>query len=222
MTTKFNNLWKKIIAEAELPEFGNKPDESAPNNDPAQADPAMDPEVDLSGLEELDASVPPEEIELGKLAVRALNFNTQSKDVHQYNINVNGNKIPFEKISDYFEQTKNWKPVLQFVEWVMNKYEGQNSKWSEEKGLLGKSIVQKIAILNRDKSDPSKLLDTSKRITWTRIILNCLLHSDPSFNLVGTDITEENLPDIFNLLKQHFNNNSRGLFSTELKGPSNN
>ncbi len=230
MTKKFDHHFKQILAEAqaddsELPEFGQDPSQAEGGqpdmNDPGQSDPMDD--MGLDDFSDVDTPpVPPEELELGKLAVRAANFNIHSKDVHQYSMKINDESIPFERISDYFEKTKNWKPVLRFVEWVMNKYEGSNSKWSEDKELMGKNIVDKITQLNKDKSDPAKLLDNSKRITWTRIILNVMLHADPSFNLVGTDITEENLPDIFNLLKSKFNQNSRGLFNAEIKGPNNN
>lgn len=237
MTTKFDRLYTNIIVEADklLPKFGspldNNEDEQQgtpeQGQDPSQDQPEQDEQglpddLDLDALGITQANISPEELELGKMAVRAANFNIHSKDVHQYSMIVNGKNIPFEKISDYFEETKNWKPVLKFVEWVMNKYEGSNSKWSEEQELLGKSILQKIKELNKDKSDPDKLLDNAKRITWVRIILNTLLRSDPSLNLVGTDVTEQNLPEIFNMLKYKFNNNSRGLFSQELKGPNNN
>lgn len=228
MTKKFNELYQFILREAQgdqnLPDFG-KPDQQ-----PAPAQGNESPEAPSGGLGddltaqlgELGKPVPPEELELAKLAIRAANFNTNSTDVHQYQMKVNGQVISFDQISSYFEQSKNWQAVLKFVEWIINKYEGANSRWSEDQELLGKDIIKKIRFFNKDRSDPSKLLDNSKRITWTRIILNALLNPDPSFNMNGSEVDEKSLPDIFNTLKQKFGNNSKGLFSTELKGPSNN
>jgi len=80
------------------------------------------PEDDMNLEEE---KVAPEEIELAKLAVRALYFDINSKNVHNLGMNVVLNnketgetqkrRIPFEKIADYFEKTKNYKAVLGFV-----------------------------------------------------------------------------------------------------------
>lgn len=228
MTKHFDQLYKKIIQEAtddsDLPEFGQDQNsqQQAPEGDPSQTDQSVDAGLDdeLAGLEK---PVPPEELELAKLAVRARNFNIHSKDVNQYKADVNGQILAFEKLPDYFEKSKDWKTTLKFIEWIMNKYEGDNTSWSNHKELAGRDIITRIRKINRqNKGNPDMLLDNSKRLVWTRIILNAMLHADPSFNLVGTDVTEENMPDIFNMLKQNFNNNSRGLFNTELKGPNNN
>jgi hypothetical protein len=228
MTKKFDELYKFILREAQGDE--NLPDFGKPDQQPGQTQDAGSPEAPSGGLGDdlnaqlgdLDNSVPPEELELAKMAIRATNFNVNSKDIHQYKMKVNGQIIPFDEVSSYFEQTKNWQAVLKFVEWIINKYEGANSKWSEDQELLGKDIIKKIRFFNKDRSDPSKLLDNSKRIVWTRIILNALINPDPSFNINSSEVDDSNLPDIFNMLKQKFGNNSKGLFSTELKGPSNN
>lgn len=219
MTNKFDELVRKFLTEAgEIPPAG----EDAP---PDAIGGAGNMDEDQPPAEEPAAPadpIPPEEIELGQLAVRALNFNIHSKDVNQFHFTVDGQTYPFEEISDYFERTKNWRPVLRFIEWIMNKFEGISTAWAERPEFRGKNILGKIDDYNKDQSNPDTLLDNSKRIFWTKIIINCLLHSDPSFNLVGSDITEQNLPEIFNLLKQHFGQNTRGLFSQELPGPGNN
>lgn len=226
MTKKFNELYQFILREAQgdqnLPDFG-KPDQQPDQDAGAPEDPSGGLGDDLAAqLGEVDKPVPPEELELAKLAIRAANFNTSSTDIHQYQLKINGQVIPFDQVSSYFEQTKNWQAVLKFVEWIINKYEGANSRWSEDQELLGKDIIKKIRFFNKDRSDPSKLLDNSKRIVWSRIILNALNNPDPSFNMNGSEVDEKSLPDIFNMLKQKFGNNSKGLASTELKGPSNN
>jgi hypothetical protein len=225
MTAKFDNLYSVVLREAneddsQLSNFGNPPegDGQSPPQD------GENPDEELAGLEAQlgEASAPPEEKELANLAIRALNFNSGANDVHQFKMTVNGQTIPFERIPDFFEQTKNWKAVLKFVEWVINKYEGNNSKWSEEQELTGKNIVSKIQELNKDKSDPSKLLDNPKRLTWARIILNALIHPDPSFNLSGVEVTDKNIKDIYNMMRLHFGQNTRGITNGEVKGPGNN
>lgn len=223
MTTRFDNLYTVLLKEAneddsQLSKFGTPPEGDGQPQD------GNNPEEELAGLEAQlgDVSAPPEEKELAKLAVRALNFNSTANDVHQFKMTVNGQTIPFERISDFFEQTKNWKAVLKFVEWAINKYEGNNSKWSEEQELTGKNIIDKIRELNKDKSEPGKLLDNPKRLTWTRIILNALIHPDPSFNLSGVEVTDKNITDIYNMMRLHFGQNSRGITSVEVKGPGNN
>ena len=221
MTNKFDALVKMILGEADIEQpsmAGNMPSPDGSSEAPGAQDEEPLPEEPA----EPENPVPPEELELANLAVRAMNFNIHSKDVNQYRFTVEGQTYPFAELSDYFEKTKNWRPVLRFIEWVMNKFEGISSKWTERPEFKGKHIISKIDDMNKDQSNPDILLDNSKRMAWVKIIINCLLHSDPSFNLVGSDITEKNLPEIFNLLKQHFGQNTRGLFSAEIPGPGNN
>lgn len=220
MTTKFDALINRLVKEADQPDLGGQGGDAPAPEAGGTPEGGQPTEDDLSLLQEPTEPTPPEELELARLAVRALNFNIHSKDTHQYSMKVNGVSVPFEKMSDYFEQTKNWKPVLQFIEWVMNKFEGISSKWSEQEEIKGKDIIEKIKNFNKKyQGQEDMLLDNSKRLVWTRIILNSMLHADPSFNLVGTDVNEKNIKEIFNLLKQHFNHNSRGLFNQELPGP---
>lgn len=154
-----------------------------------------------------DEPVFPEEIELAKLAVRAIYFDINSKDVHNLKLRTKDHVIPFEKISDYFEKTKNIIPILGFIEWSMNKYEGQSSKWTEEPEMRNKSIVEKIRKMNNTLSKEERL-DNGKRVYWTRIILNGLLRGNPDFNINISDINETNIKEIFRLLKQYFGTDS--------------
>lgn len=162
----------------------------------------------------------PEEIELAKLAVRAIYFNIDSKDVHRLKLNYKDQTIPFEKISDFFEKTKKIFPVLAFIEWAMDRYEGLSSKWTERPEIKGDSIVSKIKKFNKKLPEENRL-DNGKRVYWTRIILNCLLHGTNNFNINISDVNEKNIVEIFRLLKQHFGNDTRGLFSghDDWRGP---
>lgn len=182
---------------------------------------------DLSG--ELDQEMPsmpekpvfPEEIELAKLAIRALYFNKDSKDTHNLKMRIDGQEIPFEKIPDYFEKTKKILSVLGFVEWVMDKYEGLASKWTEQPKVKGKSISSKIKYFQSLPED--KVLDNGKRVYWVRIILNALIQGSPSMNINIGDVNEQNIVEVFRLLKQHFGRDTRGLISPDveqsLEGP---
>lgn len=163
----------------------------------------------------------PEELELANLAIRAIYFNSSSKDVHKLKLNVKGKQIPFEMISDYFERTKDILPVLGFIEWTMNKYEGVSSKWTEDPEFKGKNIIQKIIELNKDLPQEQKL-DNGKRVYWTRIILNCLLHGNPNFNINVGDVNEKTIKEVFRLLNQHFSGDTRGIFPNldRAKGPA--
>ena len=152
----------------------------------------------------------PEELELAKMAIRALNFNVKGKDMHKFSLKFKGQQIPFEKISDFFEQTKAVRPVLGFVEYVMDKYEGISSRWTEQPEIRGKSILSKIQAFNA-VGEGDEQLDNGKRVYWTRIILNCLLHGDPSYNIVSSDVDESTVGEIFNKLKQDFGYDTRGL-----------
>lgn len=175
-------------------------------------------DLDLEGA--VDEKASPEEIELAKLAIRALYFNPESKSVHRYTLNVGGKKIPFEKVSDYFEKTKNWKPVLGFVEYVMDKFEGLASKWTEKPEVRGKGILDKIRTYSDPNQPEDERLDNGKRVYWARIILNALLHGTPSYNINMSDVNEKNIKEIYRKLKQDFGRDSRGLMpNPDLKGP---
>lgn len=162
----------------------------------------------------------PEEIELAKLAVRAIYFNIASKDVHRLKLRYKDQTIPFEKISDFFEKTKKIYPVLGFIEWAMDRYEGLSSKWTEQPEIKGDSITKKIKKFNK-KLPEENILDNGKRVYWTRIILNCLLHGTSNFNINISDVNEKNIKEIFRLLKQNFGGDTRGNFAgdNDWKGP---
>jgi len=153
----------------------------------------------------------PEEIELAKLAIRAIYFNIDSKNTHNLKMRIGNNEIPFEMVSDYFEKTKNIIPVLSFVEWVMDKYEGSASKWTEDPEIRGKSIAEKLKAFK--KLPKEQQLDNGKRVYWTRIILNGLLRGSPNFNINISDVNEKTIKEIFRLLKQNFGTDTRGTFA---------
>jgi hypothetical protein len=222
---RFQNLYLQLLKEAE----GDEEDESAPpvegqegEDDSAPPLPGgegeglpeemnMDDIPDgMMGGEELEEEVNQEEIELAKLAVRAIYFNLDSKDVHQYKLKVKDDIIPFENIPDYFEETKNWTAVLAFVEHIMDKFEGTSSKWAEEKEISGKPIIQKLKIINRGMPKEQQL-DAAQRLYWTRIILNCILFGKPTENMNIGDINERNLKEIFGWLKLHYGVDTRGI-----------
>ena len=138
-------------------------------------------------------------------------FNTDSKDVHQYSLKFKGNRIPFEKIPDFYEATKQWQPVIAFVEYVMDKFEGFSSKWTEQDDIKGKNILDKIKMFNKNATSDEEKLDNGKRLYWIRIILNCLLHGKPTENLTIADVNEKNINEIFDMLKMHYGMDTRGL-----------
>lgn len=215
MISRFDEILRRL-----LPEASAKPDAPAdapkPSPDKGETPETPDgpPDDEMSLDDDLDIEdeevVTPEELELAKLAVRALYFNVKSKDVHQYSLKIRGNIIPFEKIPDYFEETKDFRPVLAFAEHIMNKFEGISSKWTEQPEIKGKSILQKIDKFNKGVP-PEEQLDNGKRVYWARIILNCMNKGNPDENIVITDINEESITDIFNLFKLHYGYDSRGL-----------
>lgn len=217
--TAFDDLIKTLLIEAEQPPM--PPSDGGEGGDTAMPDDAGQGEEmppDDMGVEE-EEPLKPEELELAKFAVRAINFNIKSKDVHKLSLKYQGHTIPFEKISDFFEQTKAVKPVLGFLEHMMNKYEGLGSKWTEQPEVAGKKITDKIDAFNA-VANPDEKLDNGKRVYWVRIILNALLKGDPSYNLVTSDVTPESLPEIFNKLKMDFGYDTRGLRKQlGLRGP---
>ena len=207
----YNILVEQESPEPPLPDAGGG-EEGAPNPD----------EEDLSGEVMPQAEeVIPEEIELAKLAIRAIYFNPSSKDVHKLKLKINDHEIPFEKISDYYERTKHIIPVLGFIEWIMDKYEGVSSKWTEDPEIRGKNIIRKIKEFNKELPEEQKL-DNGKRVYWTRIILNCLLHGSPNFNINIGDVNEKTIKEVFRLLNQNFSGDTRGLFPNmdSSKGPA--
>jgi len=189
------------MGQAPAPNEGEQGSQSADEENPEEEEPITDMEERL---------VSPEEIELAKLAVRALYFNTDSKDVHQFSLKVGDDRIPFEKIPDFYEATKQWKPVIAFVEYVMDKFEGFSSKWTEQDDIKGKNILDKIKLFNK-KAKGEEKLDNGKRLYWIRIILNCLLHGKPTENLTIADVNEKNINEIFDMLKMHYGMDTRGL-----------
>lgn len=221
MTKLFDIFCEKIILEATPPQ--GAPDQGGQGGPPQGGGNApmkgenevgvdlSNPEMeDGSDIEEEEEPVYLEELELAKLATRALYFNVESKDVHKFHINYKGEEIPFEKLPDFFEQTKRCDVVLGFIEYVMDKYEGFASKWTEEPEIKGKSIVDKIKAINA-VAKPEEKLERGKRVYWTRIILNCFLFGNPDYNLVISDVNPDNINEIFDMLKQHFGHDSRGL-----------
>jgi len=214
---RFDELYLKLLQEAEQPpsppngggSMGQPPapEGGAEGNEeqPAPEDELEDDPVDIQ-----DEPVSPEEIELAKLAVRALFFNTESKDVHQFSLKLGENRIPFEELPDFFEETKKWQPVIAFIEYVMDKFEGFSSKWSEQPEIKGKNILDKIKYFNKHSSDEEKL-DNGKRLYWVRIILNCLLHGKPTENITIDDVNENNIEEIFDMLKMHYGTDTRGI-----------
>lgn len=216
MKSEFNEYILKLFLEAENDQEQNAP-ESPQNAPEAQGGENVPPEGEMPPDEGFGAVevVSPEELELAKLAVRAIYFNINSKDLHRLKLKVGKEIIPFEKIPDYFERTKKIIPILGFVEWAMDKYEGMSSRWTEDPSFKGLGIVDKIKKYNQELP-PEQKLDNGKRGYWTRIILNCLLRGSANFNLNISDITEKNIKEVFRLLKQEFGRDTRGLFSTDL------
>lgn len=189
------------------------PEEAPPT--PSEGD-VTDQDIDVSQeapvVPEEPEPVSPEELELCKLAIRALNFNSDSKELHNMKLSYKGDVIPFEQIPTEFEKHKMVLPILFYVESLMDRFEGEVSKWTEDPSVKGKSIVDKIKAFNAVAKGDEKL-DKAKRIYWVRIILNCLIHGTPAENLVVTDVTPESLPEIFSLLKQKYGMDSRALIS---------
>lgn len=212
---KFNDLYLKLLKEAEQQEPAPPPSDGGGQSAPSADGQAPSPEdglgeEDTPPMDIEDDPVSPEEIELAKLAVRALFFNTDSKDVHQFSLKIGEDRIPFEEIPDFFEETKRWPPVIAFVEYVMDKFEGFSSKWSEKPEIKGKNILDKIKYYNKKSTDGEKL-DNGKRLYWVRIILNCLLHGKPTENITVGDVNEKNIGEIFDMLKMHYGTDTRGI-----------
>lgn len=233
-----NDLTKDLILEAtppmppkqegegegKAPEGGEQPPGGEGGGDMGDLGDVGADELDAMGdlSKSLDEKTFPEEIELAKLAVRALYFNPASKSTHRYIMNVDGEKIPFEKVSDYFEKTKNWKPILGFVEYVMDKFEGLSSKWTERPEIRGKGILDKIKAFDNENIPEEDRLDNGKRVYWARIILNCLLYGKATYNINMSDVNEKNIKEVYRKLKQDFGRDSRGLMpDIDLKGPGN-
>ena len=220
---KFDDLYLTLLKEAQ----GDEEDDNSPPPVPDEQggggeDAAPSPEGDGGLPEEMDIDamaddqgqpeekVNPEEIELAKVAVRALYFNLDAKDVHQYKLKIKDEIYPFEKIPDYFEETKQWKPVLAFIEHIMDKFEGTASRWAETKEISGKPIIQKIKMINRNIPEEEQL-DDARRLYWVRIILNCMLFGKATENINIGDVTERNIEEIFNWLKLHYGVDTRGI-----------
>jgi hypothetical protein len=211
---KFNQLYLTLLKEAEEeddmtpPDVGGEEGGGEEGGLPEEMNMDDIPDDMAGGAEQ--EPVNQEEIELAKLAVRAIYFNLDSKDVHQYKLKVKDDIIPFENIPDYFEESKNWTAVLAFIEHIMDKFEGTSSKWAEEKEISGKPIIQKLKIINRGMPKEQQL-DAAQRLYWTRIILNCILFGKPTENMNIGDINERNLKEIFGWLKLHYGVDTRGI-----------
>lgn len=226
MISEFDKYIYSLMLEA-IPPKPNEEEEDAPSPEAGQMpDPSGNAPDEAGGMgDDLSGDIPeemgepdkptfPEELELAKLAVRALYFNKDSKDVHNLVMHISGHDIPFEKVSDYFEKTKKIVPILSFVEWVMDRYEGLSSKWTEQPSIRGKMIKDKLKYFMSLPEE--ERLDNGKRVYWTRIILNCLLQGTSNININIADVNEKNITEVFRLLKQHFGHDTRGLFSPKL------
>ena len=206
-----------------MPEEGGG-DAPAPPGAEGGAEGGMPPEGaegEVPAVSPPDETTYPEELELAKLAIRALYFNISTKNVSGLKYkSKDGHVIPLEKLSDYFEETKDTAGILGFVEWVMNRYEGGHSKWTEDPEVRGKNIIDKVREFKKSLS-PEEQLDNGKRVYWARIILNCLLRGTSDFNINISDVNEQSIKEIFRLLKQNFGNDTRGILvgHDDLRGP---
>lgn len=212
MRSEFDSFISTLLFEAEgdqVPPEGEEGAQTPPEGE------EVPPEGEMAPPPEGVEAVSPEEMELARLAVRAIYFNVGSKNLHNLKLKWKGQIIPFEKIPDYFEKTKNILPTLGFIEWAMDKYEGVSTKWSEDPDFKGLSIVQKIKKFNKELPDEQRM-DNDRRVYWTRIILNCLLRGSANYNLNASDINEKNMKEVFRLLKQDFGRDTRGLFDSDI------
>jgi hypothetical protein len=212
MTPLFDKYIQRFILEAKEQE-----EEKETPQTPIDANQEELPPEDLGAELAPEKPVFPEEMELAKLALQALNFNAQSKNVHALKLKIDGREIPFERISDYFESTKDVAPILGFIEWAINRYEGGSSKWIRSKTS---NIIQTIKKLNTELPE-EQLLDSNRRMEWTRIILNCLIKGDANFSLNISEVNEKTIGEIFDSLMQAFGSDSRGMFKgLDFKGPA--
>lgn len=222
MISKFDQYLQKLFLEAGPPPPNPEEEDAvaAPPGDEGDAGGETGMEAPEDGLEaELAPEKPtfPEELELAKLAIRALSFNADSRNTQQFKLKTQGREIPFGMISDYFEKTKKNLAVLGFVEWVIDSYEGIGSKWMQKQN---DNIVGTIHKLNRELP-PEEQLSNSDRLAWTRIVLNCLLQGTANFALNISEVNEKTIREIHNLLTQSFGHDSRGVFAdvADMRGP---
>ena len=212
MTPLFDKYIQRFILEAKEQE-----EEKESPQPPIDANQEEPPPEDLGAELAPEKPVYPEEFELADLALKALNFNAKSKNVHTLKLKIDGKEIPFERITDYFEETKDVAPILGFVEWAIDRYEGGSSKWIRSKRS---SIIQTIKKLNNELPE-EQLLDSNRRMEWTRIILNCLLKGDANYSLNISEVNEKTIGEIFDSLMQTFGSDSKGMFKgLEFKGPA--
>jgi len=232
VTSKFDISINSILNEAsgddsDLPDFGQSPDRASsmiPPDSTLDGGGGASDDIPEEGEEEQQPDNSQlkgtnEELEYANMAVRALNFNTTEYYLLNHSLMVNGESFSVASLSDFFERTKQWKAVIQFIDWIINKFEGGNTQWVMDQELAGAPIITRLKAAKTKDEKGSNAIDNPKRVLWTRIILNCFLNNDHSFNLNSTDVTLQSIPDILNLLKQHFNRNTRGLFSINLRGP---
>ena len=218
MTDEFDRLFQ-ILLEAKDEEPPAAPEGGEDGESLDQDIDISDGEIPMDGAPE-EEPVFPEEMELAKMAVAALYFNKDSKDVHKLGLWVKDidettgerhkERIPFEKITDYFESSKNYKAVLGFVEHVMDYYEGCSSKWTEQPDIKGKGIIEKIQHFKETLPEEQQL-DKAKRLYWVRIILNALMHGESGYNLTVADVDAKNIGEVYRKLKQDFGGDTRGL-----------
>ena len=209
MISTFDTYIQKFFLEA-----GGNPDEAQQNAAPAEqdapegeaADEELNPEDALDDIAPEEPSYP-EELELAKLAVRALQFNIQSKDVHNLKFKINGQEIPFERISDYFESTKAIYPIIGFVEWVMDRYEGSASNWMKKHRP---GIVSRLKKMKQQLPE-DQLLDDNNYLEWTRIVLNSLIKGTPNSNINISEVNEKTIGEVRNALMQSYDSDTRGI-----------
>jgi hypothetical protein len=218
MDSLFNDYFLHILKEAST---GEEP--PMPPSDDNNADEEENNELENLGGDDMEVEqVFPEELELAKFAIRALYFNVSNKDLSKVAMKYNKHLIAFYKIPDFFEKTKKGAPVLDFIEQLMDEYEGMNSKWTDRPEVKGKSILEKIRAFNA-VAKPEEKLDNGKRMLWIRIIINCLFEGQSDFNINTSDVDEDTIHEIFNLLKMHYGHDTRGLLhGMDFKGPGNN
>ena len=212
MIRKFDKYYSILLQEASPPPPEEEEDGGVINLDDEAPEAALNQDLPVEGEGEFgeggpaesqsESSNTPQEFELGRLALKAVNFT--------------GKINP--KIYDDFEENRNSAQVLNYVQAKLGGLGEVDAVVDELISTLGgeadPSIVKGKSISDKLSYYDQKLVGMADNDVdnWTRIILNALKYDGGDYN-IGS-LSSGNIGVILDKLKIDFNYDVRGMFNS--------
>lgn len=209
MEMLFEKLLKKILLK-EAPDESIDDEEDTGNINFDLEDQDLPEEGDMGPSAAMSNKInTPQELDLISIAILALSYNgPYNKNV--FSLFESGQAQP-EKVLNYIESMVG-QPELD-DEVILAILGGGGELNFDPSPIIGKPIASRLKFYEQNVvSFPQDRIRF-----WTRIILNCLKYDGNDYSVTLQDLDETNVDAIYDKLKQDFNVDSTGTFSSFIK-----